>query len=244
LFLADELIPKLAGEYPIGKYRILAGHSNAGKFSLYAFIERPEVFQANIALSPSYGLDDRFVALLGRALAKSSGPTRFVFLGAGGDEEPDISVGALRFAKTFEGTPSANVEYHYEVFPGETHGSVGLRAYYRRLEVLGQADPPVSYGPGRYLSEAQRRRQAWVRRFGSAFQEEKLPRSRRRCHAGRGVVRGRPRRVMGAAADGILGGFSIRPGGAGQPGGGAGGARAQGGRGEAESCEGFCRARG
>ena len=174
-FLADELVPKLASEYPIGKYRVLAGHSNGGMFSLYAFIRRPEVFQANIALSPSYGLDDRFVALLGRALAKSSGAPRFVFLGWGGDEEADISVGALRFAKTFEGTPSANVEYHYEVFPGETHGSVGLRAYYRGLELLGQADPPMMYGPARYLSEAQRRRHAWVRRFGAAFENDKLP---------------------------------------------------------------------
>jgi len=174
-FLADELIPKMAGEYPIGKYRILAGHSNAGMFSLYAFIRRPEVFQANIALSPSYGFDDRFVALLGRALAKSGGAQRFVFVGWGGDEEPDIAVGAMRFAKTFEGTPSANVEYHYEVFPGETHGSVGLRAYYRGLELLGQADPAVMYGPARYLSEAQRRRRAWMRRFGSTFQDDKLP---------------------------------------------------------------------
>jgi len=90
-FLADELIPKLTSEYPIGKYRILAGHSNAGMFSLYAFIRRPEVFQANIALSPSYGFDDRFVALLGRALAKSNGTPRFVFVGWGGDEEPDIA---------------------------------------------------------------------------------------------------------------------------------------------------------
>jgi hypothetical protein len=175
-FLADELVPKLAAEYPIGKYRILAGHSNGGMFSLYAFIRRPEVFQANIALSPSYGLDDRFQALLARSLAKSSGAPRFVFLGAGGDEEADISVGALRFAKTFEGTPSANVEYHYEVFPGETHGSVGLRAYYRGLELLAAADPPVTYGPARYLTEAQRRRHAWVRRFGSSFQDDELPR--------------------------------------------------------------------
>jgi predicted alpha/beta superfamily hydrolase len=174
-FLADELVPKLANEYPIGKYRILAGHSNAGMFSLYAFIRRPEVFQANIALSPSYGLDDRYVALLGRALAKSNGAPRFVFVGWGGDEEPDIAVGAMRFAKTFEGTPSANVEYHYEVFPGETHGSVGLRGFYRGLELLGQADPAVTYGPARYLSEAQRRRHAWTRRFGSTFQDDKLP---------------------------------------------------------------------
>src|SRR5580765_1232859 len=127
-FLADELIPKVAAEYPIGKYRILAGHSNAGMFSLYAFIRRPEVFQANIAISPSYGLDDRFVAQLATALAKPAAGSRFVFIGAGGDEEADISVGAIRFAKTFEGAPSSDIEFHYEVFPGETHGSVDRKS--------------------------------------------------------------------------------------------------------------------
>ena len=117
-FIADELIPQLASEYPIGKYHILAGHSNGGMFSLYAFIRRPDVFQANIALSPSFGLDDRFVALLGRAIAKPNASPRFVFIGAGGDEEADISVGALRFAKTFESSPNADLEYHYEDLSG------------------------------------------------------------------------------------------------------------------------------
>jgi hypothetical protein len=174
-FLADELIPKLAAEYPIGKYRILAGHSNAGMFSLYAFIRRPELFQANIALSPSFGLDDHFVAQLAGALAKPVPAPRFVFIGAGGDEEADISVGAMRFAKSFEGAPSADIEFHYESFPGETHGSVGYRAFYRALEVLGQADAASHEGPARYLSEAQRRRHAWIRRFCSSFGDEPLP---------------------------------------------------------------------
>jgi uncharacterized protein len=174
-FLADELIPKLAAEYPIGKYRILAGHSNAGMFSLYAFVRRPELFQANIALSPSFGLDDLFVAQLAGALAKPAPAPRFVFIGAGGDEEADISVGAMRFAKSFEGAPSADTEFHHEVFPGETHGSVGYRAFYRALEVLGQADAASHDGPARYLSEAQRRRHAWIRRFGSPFSDEPLP---------------------------------------------------------------------
>jgi predicted alpha/beta superfamily hydrolase len=176
-FISDELIPQLASEYPIGKFRILAGHSNGGMFSLYAFIRRPDLFQANISLSPSYGLDDRFVALLAGAISTPT-PTptpRFVFIGNGGDEEADISVGAMRFAKTFENSPNANLEYHYEIFPGETHGSVGLRAYYSALEVLGQPDPRINYGPARYLTEAQRRRHAWDRRFGSSFSTDKLP---------------------------------------------------------------------
>lgn len=174
-FLADELIPQLTSEYSLGKYHILAGHSNAGMFSLYAFIRRPELFQANLAISPSYGLDDKFVALLSAAIAKPASRPRFVFIGAGGEEEADISVGALRFAKTFEGSPNADIEYHYEVFPGETHGTVGLRAFYRGLELLADPDPHVSYGPARYLTEAQRRRHAWVRRFGSAYADDKLP---------------------------------------------------------------------
>lgn len=174
-FLADELMPKMAAEYPIGKYRILAGHSNAGMFSLYAFIRRPELFQANIALSPSYGLDDRFVAQLAGALAKGTPSRRFVFIGAGGDEESDISVGAIRYAKIFESIPSADIEYHYESFPGETHGSVGYRSFYRALELLGRADPASQEGPARYLSEVQRRRHAWIRRFDSSFSEDALP---------------------------------------------------------------------
>ena len=174
-FIADELIPQLTSEYSLGKYHILLGHSNAGMFSLYAFIRRPEVFQANIAISPSYGLDDRFVALLSRAIAKPAPRPRFVFIGAGGDEEADISVGALRFAKTFEGSPNADIDWHYEVFPGETHGTVGLRAFYRGLEFLADPDPRVSFGPARYLTEAQRRRHAWVRRFGSAYSDDQLP---------------------------------------------------------------------
>jgi len=174
-FLADELIPKLSAEYPVGKYRILAGHSNAGMFSLYAFIRRPDLFQANIALSPSFGLDDRFVAQLAGALAKPAPTPRFVFIGAGGDEEADISVGAMRFAKTFEGSPNPDIEFHYEVFPGETHGSVGYRAFYRALEALGAPDAASHDGPARYLSEVQRRRHAWIRRFGAAFQDDPLP---------------------------------------------------------------------
>jgi predicted alpha/beta superfamily hydrolase len=175
-FLSDELIPQLTSEYSLGNYHILAGHSNAGMFSLYAFIRRPEVFQANIALSPSFGLDDRFLALLGRAIAKPGTKQHFVFIGAGGDEEADISVGALRFAKAFESSPNADVEWHYQVFPGETHGTVGLRGFYRGLELVGEADPQITYGPGRYLTEAQRRRHAWVRRFGSTFANDELPR--------------------------------------------------------------------
>lgn len=175
-FIGDELIPHLAAEYPIGKYHILAGHSNGGMFSLYAFIRRPEIFQANIALSPSFGLDDRFVGLLGRAIAKPTASPRFVFLGAGGDEEADIAVGAMRLAKTFEMSSNANLEYHYEIFPGETHGTVGLRAYYRGLELLAEPDAHLTYGDARYLSEAQRRRHSWTRRFGSAYADDVLPR--------------------------------------------------------------------
>jgi hypothetical protein len=81
----------------------------------------------------------------------------------------------MRIAKTFESSPNADLEYHYEMFPGETHGSVGLRAYYSALETLAEPDVRVSYGPARYLTEAQRRRHAWVRRFGSSFASDKLP---------------------------------------------------------------------
>lgn len=51
-FLNQELFPFVTANYRINNYKILAGHSLAGTFSLYTFLTEPEIFDAYIALSP------------------------------------------------------------------------------------------------------------------------------------------------------------------------------------------------
>ena len=175
-FLADELLPHLDRTYPTLPYRLLVGHSNAGMFSLYTLMRRPGLFSAHFVMSPSFGQSDRFVAALDRFLASRERLDTFVYVSAG-DEEQDVSVGAIRFAKALEAGAPAGLEWHYEYFKGESHGSVVHKAVYRGLELLGFADGVPPTAAAAYLPKAELRRRAWVRRFGSDFGTPPMPRA-------------------------------------------------------------------
>ena len=60
-FLNNELIPFVDENYRTQATKILAGHSLAGTFSLYAFLTQPGIFDAYIALSPCLFWHDRFM---------------------------------------------------------------------------------------------------------------------------------------------------------------------------------------
>ncbi len=167
-FLADELLPHVDRTYPTLPCRVLVGHSNAGMFSLYALMRRPGVFSAHFVMSPSFGQDDRFVAALDRFLASRERLDAFVYVSAG-DEEADVSVGAIRFAKALEAGAPSGLEWRYEYFKGESHGSVAHKAVYRGLELLGFADGAPPTAAAAFLPKTELRRRAWVRRFGSDF---------------------------------------------------------------------------
>lgn len=51
-FLRQEIFPFIQENYRINDTKILAGHSLAGTFSLYAFLTEPELCDAYLALSP------------------------------------------------------------------------------------------------------------------------------------------------------------------------------------------------
>ena len=175
-FLCDELLPHIDRTYPTLPFRLLVGHSNAGMFSLYALMKRPGTFAAHFVMSPSFGQDDRFVGQLERFLAGRSRLDAFVYVSAG-DEEPDISVGALRLAKALESGAPAGLEHRYAYFAGESHGSVVHKAVYRGLELLGFADGVPAGGAGAYLPADELRRRAWSKRFGSDFGGTRLARA-------------------------------------------------------------------
>lgn len=52
-FLEKELVPEIAKRFKTSSNRMLAGHSLAGLFALYALCHRPALFQGVVAVSPS-----------------------------------------------------------------------------------------------------------------------------------------------------------------------------------------------
>ena len=57
-FLEDELIPHVESTYRTSPFRVLVGHSFGGLFVVHTLNQRPELFQALLAISPSLWWDD------------------------------------------------------------------------------------------------------------------------------------------------------------------------------------------
>jgi hypothetical protein len=53
-FLSDELMPYVQKKFRTLPYTILIGHSLGGRFSIYSFLNRPDLFNAIITASPAY----------------------------------------------------------------------------------------------------------------------------------------------------------------------------------------------
>jgi enterochelin esterase-like enzyme len=79
-FFTDELIPFIDGSYRTKDFRILLGPQAGASFSLYALMERPGVFAANITTNPFWNRSVREY-LLGRAdtFFSREGPLRSFF---------------------------------------------------------------------------------------------------------------------------------------------------------------------
>jgi enterochelin esterase-like enzyme len=119
-FMDKEFLPHLVRTYRIDDFRILSGQSAAGLFSLYAFLARPDLFQAFVASSPTIACPD---LIRDRARATGlAGPrphTLFVFHGQ--FDDPALVGNQMPGLKALLETPSRN----------------GLRGYVRFVERAG-----------------------------------------------------------------------------------------------------------
>jgi predicted alpha/beta superfamily hydrolase len=129
-FIETELIPQIEKSYRVQPYRILAGHSFGGLFTVHALITRPELFNSYIAVSPSLQWADE--ATLKRAeeffkTRKELNATLFTSLG---NEPGDIGKDFVLFKELLAGTKIKGFDWEAEQMKDEDHGSVVLRSHY------------------------------------------------------------------------------------------------------------------
>jgi predicted alpha/beta superfamily hydrolase len=132
-FIADELLPTVEANYRTRHYRVLAGHSLGGLFAIYALINRPEVFNGYLAISPSLWWDDQ-------ALVKASGP----FLAAHRDLSADLYIaiasegqemlgGAYKLSAALEESKLPQLRWQFKRSPEEDHGTIPYPGHVRRF---------------------------------------------------------------------------------------------------------------
>jgi tetratricopeptide (TPR) repeat protein len=130
------LIPEIEKSYRVRPYRVLAGHSLGGLFTIHTLISRPELFNSYVAVSPSLQWSDE--ATLKRAeeffrTRKELHATLFTSLG---DERGDIGKDFELFKALLAKTQIKGFEWEAEQMKDEDHGSVVLRSHYLGLRKI------------------------------------------------------------------------------------------------------------
>lgn len=132
-FIADEVIPYVATNFPVSADRTFIGHSYGALFGTYVLMIEPELFKRYVIVSPSLWYDNRMIFRVEQQTAArrlvDRRIERYVFF-AIGSEETRAETGApmvdelKQFYKRLEARREPGAHFALRVYPDETHQSV------------------------------------------------------------------------------------------------------------------------
>jgi hypothetical protein len=131
-FIEQELFPYVEANYRTSPYRIFAGHSLGGMLALHILLERPELFHAYIAVSPSLGWDDQLILRRTAEALKPRKEFRKTLFVSMGDEETGLPRPNQfdRLQTLLKSVKATGFTWEAKPMPDEDHGSVVLRSHY------------------------------------------------------------------------------------------------------------------
>lgn len=135
-FMETELFPQIEKNYRVHPYRILAGHSLGGLFTVHAMISRPELFNAYIAVSPALQWDNQIVVKRAEDFFKSRKEVPKTLVISLGNEPGPIDDAYHQFKQLLSRQQSKGFEWEALELADEDHGSVVLRSHYAALRKI------------------------------------------------------------------------------------------------------------
>jgi len=146
--LEHTIIPFIAQNYRVDPaYRVLAGSSLGGLFTLYAMYTRPELFQGYIAASPAVIVHNDWLFDYEAAFAKSGRPIKArLFMTGAENERPDFLDSIKRFDRQISPRKYPGFAYAFRLVDGERHAGTKSESYVRGLRFVFAPLAPES-GP-------------------------------------------------------------------------------------------------
>ena len=134
-FIEKELVPWVEGRYRTTSHRAFLGHSLGGLMAVHALVERPDLFDGLIALSPTLGWDDSDVVDRAAELfARSQKLERHLYLALA--DEPNDRPPYLRFVELLDRSAPPGLEWRDERLPTASHLSVRVAATLGGLQAV------------------------------------------------------------------------------------------------------------
>ena len=139
-FIHEELIPYIDANYKTQSYKILAGHSFGGIASINCLLTNPAMFDAYVAISPSFWWDSEYVLKLAdRTLHNGSTLNKKLFYSDASEGISDSSSfhnNLLRFDSLISIKKIKGLTHTYKYYPAETHMTEPVSAYYDALRFI------------------------------------------------------------------------------------------------------------
>lgn len=137
-FLTDELTPALKKSWRVAPQRILAGHSLAGLFAMYAMLKAPGSFHAYLAISPSLYWNEEWPERTIKAWSETSGnlTASLVMTVAESGERRDIRDAFAKLRTTLQTNAPSGLTWHAREIQDADHFSSVIPAIHRGLESL------------------------------------------------------------------------------------------------------------
>jgi predicted alpha/beta superfamily hydrolase len=136
--IEQTIIPFIDREYRTDtSYRVLAGSSLGGMFTLYTMYTKPELFQGYIAASPAVLLQKDWLFAYEAAFAKSGKPLKArLYMTAAENEWPTFRAGIQRFHGQIGQRKYPGFVYEFRLIDGERHAGTKAESYVRGMRFV------------------------------------------------------------------------------------------------------------
>jgi pimeloyl-ACP methyl ester carboxylesterase len=135
-FIADELLPTVDRNYRTRPYRVLIGHSLGGLFAVYTLMNRPEVFNGYLIISPSLWWDDQALVKAAQPFFAAHKDLRADLYMTIGNEGQAMLGGAWKLAAVLEESKLPDLRWQFKRSPEEDHGTIPFMSTYEGLQAI------------------------------------------------------------------------------------------------------------
>ena len=125
-FIETELVPFVNTKYRTSNYKLLAGHSAGGLFIMNTVLQKPNAFNAYIAISPSLWWEKNVMNDVAIQTFKSNPNfSSNVYVSLANEK----GMGVDKFLEVVKDNNISDSVFKFKHFPDENHNSVGLPTY-------------------------------------------------------------------------------------------------------------------
>ncbi|MEO6313484.1 MAG: alpha/beta hydrolase-fold protein [Chitinophagaceae bacterium] len=138
-FINTELIPAIDKSHKTKPYKIFAGHSFGGLAAINCMLTHPGMFDAYIAVSPSFWWDNKYLLKsTDKKLIKGSTLNKTLFYSDGneGGSSSFFHLDLLTFDSLISNKNLIGLNHIYKHYPTETHMTEPIVAYFEALRFI------------------------------------------------------------------------------------------------------------